>query len=52
MGTRGELAALVGMLDASGVRPVIDATLPLERGPRRLPAMAGGDVFGKVVLTR
>ena len=32
MGTRGELAALVSMLDATGARPLIDRTLPMDRG--------------------
>ena len=36
MGTRDELAALVTMLDATGARPLIDRTLPMDRGPRRL----------------
>ena len=53
MGTRGELASLVTMLDATGTRPLIDRTLPMDR--RRatgFAAMADGDVFGKVVFTR
>jgi NADPH:quinone reductase-like Zn-dependent oxidoreductase len=52
MGTRGELASLVSMLDATGVRPLIDRTLPMERAREGLEAMATGDLFGKIVFTR
>jgi NADPH:quinone reductase-like Zn-dependent oxidoreductase len=52
MGTRGELAALVNLLDATGVRPLIDHSLPMESAPDGFAAMAAGDVFGKIVLTR
>jgi NADPH:quinone reductase-like Zn-dependent oxidoreductase len=52
MGTRDELAALVTMLDATGVRPLLDRTLPMEEAREGFAAMAEGDVFGKIVLTR
>ncbi|GAA2124143.1 zinc-binding dehydrogenase [Nocardioides bigeumensis] len=52
MGTRQELASLITMLDATGVRPVLDRTLPMDQAPEALAAMASGDVFGKIVLTR
>jgi len=52
MGTRGELASLVAMLDATGVRPVIDRVLPMEQARDGFAAMAEGDVFGKIVFTR
>ena len=52
MGTRAELAALTELLDVSGVRPVIDRVLPMERAADGFAAMNGGDVFGKVVFTR
>jgi NADPH:quinone reductase-like Zn-dependent oxidoreductase len=52
MGTRTELAALVNMLDATGVRPVIDRVLPMEDARDGFAAMASGDVFGKIVFTR
>jgi NADPH:quinone reductase-like Zn-dependent oxidoreductase len=52
MGTRSELASLVSMMDATGVRPVIDRALPMEDARQGLEAMAQGDVFGKVVFTR
>jgi NADPH:quinone reductase-like Zn-dependent oxidoreductase len=52
MGTRDELASLVTMLDATGTRPLIDRTLPMEKAGAGFAAMAEGDVFGKVVFTR
>ncbi|HWM74558.1 MAG TPA: zinc-binding dehydrogenase [Nocardioides sp.] len=52
MGTRAELASLVALLDASGTRPLIDRTLPMEQARDGFAAMAEGDVFGKVVFTR
>ena len=52
MGTRAELASLVALLDASGTRPLIDRTLPMEQARDGFAAMASGDVFGKIVFTR
>lgn len=52
MGTRDELAGLVSMLDATGVRPLIDRTLPMSEAPEGFAAMLGGDQFGKIVFTR
>ncbi len=52
MGTRDELASLVTMLDATGVRPVIDRVLPMTEARDGFAAMAAGDVFGKIVFTR
>lgn len=52
MGTRDELASLVTMLDATGVRPVVDRVLPMTDAREGFAAMAGGDVFGKIVFTR
>lgn len=52
MGTRGELASLVSLLDASGARPLIDRVLPMEQAREGFEAIASGDVFGKIVLTR
>jgi len=51
MGTREELELLAGFLSASGVRPLIEGTLPLAEARRGLEALAGGDIFGKLVLT-
>ncbi len=52
MGTSTELASLVNLLDASGARPLIDRTLPMEQAKDGFAAMADGDVFGKIVFTR
>jgi len=52
MGTRDELASLVTMLDATGAKPLIDRTLPMDQAPDGFAAMAAGDIFGKIVLTR
>ena len=42
MGTRQELASLMTMMDATGVRPVIDRTLPMDQARDALGAMADG----------
>ncbi len=52
MGTRDELASLVTMLDATGARPLIDRAIPMTEARDGFEAMAGGDVFGKIVFTR
>ncbi len=51
MGTRDELAALLRLLDETGVRPVIDDVRPLADARTSFAEMAQGDVFGKLVLT-
>ncbi len=51
MGTREELVALVRLLEATGVRPVIDRVLPLAAAAEAFAKMATGDVVGKLVLT-
>jgi D-arabinose 1-dehydrogenase-like Zn-dependent alcohol dehydrogenase len=50
MGTRAELADLMAFLTATGVRPTIDRTLPLDRVAEGLAAMESGDVVGKIVI--
>jgi NADPH:quinone reductase-like Zn-dependent oxidoreductase len=52
MGTSTELASLVNLLDATGARPLIDRTIPMEQAKDGFAAMAEGDVFGKIVFTR
>jgi NADPH:quinone reductase-like Zn-dependent oxidoreductase len=52
MGTRAELASLVNLLDATGTRPLVDRTLPMEQARDGFAAMASGDVFGKIVFER
>jgi NADPH:quinone reductase-like Zn-dependent oxidoreductase len=52
MGTRGELASLVSLLDATGTKPLIDRTLPMEQARAGFEAMEAGELFGKIVFTR
>lgn len=51
MGTRAELEALLALLVTTGLRPVIDTTLPLERAADGLAKIVSGDTAGKIVLT-
>ena len=50
MGTLDELRRLVSMLDATGVRPVIDTVYPMPEAQEAFTRMASGDLFGKLVL--
>ena len=52
MGTRDELEGLVKFLDATGARPLLDRTIPMEQARDGFAAMAQGDVFGKIAFTR
>ena len=52
MGTTSELASLVNLMDATGVRPLIDRELPMDQARDGFAAMAEGDLFGKIVFTR
>jgi NADPH:quinone reductase-like Zn-dependent oxidoreductase len=52
MGTRDELDRLVRLCVERGVRPLIESELPLTEARDAFAALAGGDVFGKLVLTR
>lgn len=52
MGTRAELSNLISLLDATGARPLIDRTVPMEQAADGFAAMASGEVFGKIVFTR
>ncbi|MEV5612279.1 zinc-binding dehydrogenase [Streptomyces sp. NPDC052225] len=51
MGSKDELEDLLAFCAATGVRPVIDEVLPLDRAREGFEKMAGGDLFGKIVLT-
>jgi NADPH:quinone reductase-like Zn-dependent oxidoreductase len=50
MGTRDELVRLIRFLVVTGVRPVIDAVLPLENAAEGFRRMLEGDVVGKIVF--
>ena len=51
MGTRDELAALLSLCEAAGVRPLIDSVVPMSDARIGFERLASGDVFGKIVLT-
>ena len=52
MGTRDELARLLRMVDATGMRPLIDDVLDMTDARDAFERLAEGDVFGKLVLRR
>ncbi|MFI5753818.1 zinc-binding dehydrogenase [Streptomyces sp. NPDC051569] len=51
MGSKDELEDLLAFCATTGVRPVIDEVLPLDRAREGFEKMASGDLFGKIVLT-
>jgi NADPH:quinone reductase-like Zn-dependent oxidoreductase len=51
MGTRDELESLVQMCRVTGVRPVIDVELPLDRAREGFARMLEGRTAGKIVFT-
>jgi NADPH:quinone reductase-like Zn-dependent oxidoreductase len=51
MGSRDQLARLLGFCEQTGVRPLIDRTVPLAQAKDGFAAMVGGELFGKVVFT-
>jgi NADPH:quinone reductase-like Zn-dependent oxidoreductase len=51
MGTRDELAGLLSLLAATGLRPQVDEVIPLADARRGFERLAAGDVVGKLVLT-
>ncbi|HXS43330.1 MAG TPA: zinc-binding dehydrogenase [Solirubrobacteraceae bacterium] len=51
MGTRDELERLVRLCVQTGLRPVVEATMPLAEARSAFEALNSGDVFGKLVLT-
>ncbi|MGW2159969.1 zinc-binding dehydrogenase [Nonomuraea sp. NPDC001699] len=50
MGTRDQLQRLAVFLEQTGVRPVIDRTLPMAEARDGFAAMAEGEIFGKIVF--
>src|SRR5215813_781709 len=51
MGTRDQLGKLVTLCEQTGVRPLIDRTLPMSEAKEGFEAMIKGELFGKVVFT-
>ncbi|MGW1291834.1 zinc-binding dehydrogenase [Streptomyces sp. NPDC002533] len=51
MGSKDELEDLLAFCATTGVRPVIDEVLPLDRAREGFQRLESGDLFGKIVLT-
>jgi NADPH:quinone reductase-like Zn-dependent oxidoreductase len=51
MGSRDQLQRLAVFLEQTGVRPVIDRTLPLTEARDGFAALAEGEIFGKIIFT-
>ncbi len=51
MGSRDQLARLVRFCEQTGLRPLIDRTLPMSEAADGFAAMIKGELFGKVVFT-
>jgi len=51
MGSRDQLGRLLRFCEQTGVRPLIDRTMPLEQARAGIAAMIAGELFGKVVFT-
>lgn len=51
MGSAEQLRLLTSMLVATGVRPLVDVVVPLEKTHEAARRMWDGDVFGKVVVS-
>jgi NADPH:quinone reductase-like Zn-dependent oxidoreductase len=50
MGTKAELADLIGFLRATGLRPRLDRTVGLDQVGDALRDMAAGNIVGKIVV--
>ena len=50
MGSADELRRLLSLCVATGIRPTVDATYPLEQARTAFERMHAGDVVGKLVL--
>jgi len=51
MGSPADFAAMIRLVEARHIVPVIDTLLPLERAEQALRRMEGAAQFGKIVLT-
>jgi NADPH:quinone reductase-like Zn-dependent oxidoreductase len=51
MGSRDQLGRLIRFCEQTGVRPLIDRTMPLAQARDGFAALVSGDVFGKIVFT-
>lgn len=50
MGSRGDFASMLRLVEHSGLQPVIDAEYPFEQARQAFSKVLSGDVFGKVAL--
>jgi NADPH:quinone reductase-like Zn-dependent oxidoreductase len=50
MGTPLEFAALLRFVEHAGIKPVIDATYPLDQGAKAFERLAAGELMGKLAL--
>ncbi len=50
MGTRDELAELVALCAARGIRPLVDSTFGFSEARAAFEQLESGEVFGKIVL--
>lgn len=50
MGSRAEMLALLRMVEATGLRPVVDQTFPLARTRAALERMEAGAHIGKIIV--
>jgi NADPH:quinone reductase-like Zn-dependent oxidoreductase len=51
MGTRDELEALIRLCSVTGIRPLIDVELPLDRAREGFERMLEGRTAGKIIFT-
>jgi NADPH:quinone reductase-like Zn-dependent oxidoreductase len=51
MGSRAQLGRLLRFCEQTGMRPLIDRTMPLTQARDGFAAMISGELFGKVVFT-
>jgi NADPH:quinone reductase-like Zn-dependent oxidoreductase len=51
MGSIGELRELMDLCVTTGLRPLVDREVPLAQAREAFEALAGGETFGKIVLT-
>lgn len=50
MGSLGDFARLLRFVEHAGIHPVIDSVYALDQAPQAFSKLAGGRVFGKIVL--
>ena len=51
MGTRDELSRMVSLMEATGARPLVDATFELSDARTAFERLQAGAMFGKLILT-